>query len=187
MGHDGAAKNIPSTLVGDGYFMNCGPEKLRLNTAYVIFAFEAEITSKDTGIISINYGFDVVTVYKGAAENIPSTLLGHGTLFSCGPQMLDLNTKYLIFATINGENIQILTYRKMADVKPSDIERITTNYDCNCTININYAAFHGAQSPPLPEPSKNECNAPEDFCSRSGYCQKNSDGVCTWGDKGDCY
>lgn len=33
----GAAKNIPSTLIGDGYFMNCGPEKLRLNTAYVIF------------------------------------------------------------------------------------------------------------------------------------------------------
>lgn len=54
-------------------------------------------------------------------------------------------------------------------------------------ININYAAFHGAQSQPLPEPSKDECNAPEDFCSRSGYCQKNSDGVCTWGAKGDCY
>lgn len=33
----GAAKNIPSTLVGDGYFMKCGPEKLRLNTDYVIF------------------------------------------------------------------------------------------------------------------------------------------------------
>lgn len=27
-------------------------------------------------------------------------------------------------ATIDGENIQILTYRKMADVKPSDIEQI---------------------------------------------------------------
>lgn len=37
-------------------------------------------------------------------------------------------------ATIDGENIQILTYRKMADVKPSDIERITTNYDCTCTV-----------------------------------------------------
>lgn len=41
-------------------------------------------------------------------------------------------------ATINGENIQITTYRKMADVKPSDIERITTNYDCTCTVSKSF-------------------------------------------------
>lgn len=44
-------------------------------------------------------------------------------------------------ATINGDNIQITTYRKIADVKPSDIERITTNYDCTCTVSKSFMSI----------------------------------------------
>lgn len=33
----GAAENIPLTLVGDGYFMSCGPQELEVNSDYLIF------------------------------------------------------------------------------------------------------------------------------------------------------
>lgn len=31
-----------------------------------------------------------------------------------------------------------------------------------------------------------ECNAPNDFCPRSGFCKRNPDGVCTLGNHGEC-
>lgn len=164
------------------------PRSEQSDFCYSDFAFEAEIKSSNIGEISIKYGFVVNTVYKGAAENIPSPLVGQGTLNSCGPQMLDLNTKYLIFAkNSDAGNIEIVDYKRMVDVKNTDIERMTTKYDCSCTINIDYGTFFGAPRSSLPEPQPTECNTPDGFCSRSGYCQKNSDGVCTWGDHGDCY
>uniref|UniRef100_K1RQN8 Uncharacterized protein n=1 Tax=Magallana gigas TaxID=29159 RepID=K1RQN8_MAGGI len=62
-----------------------------------------------------------------------------------------------------------------------DIKRWTTKFDCNCKINYDKEALNGQPSKGLPKPSTSECNAPKDFCPRSGFCKKNQKGVCRWG------
>lgn len=130
-------------------------------------AFTAEITKRNIGEDKIEYEYTVQKVYKG--DTVSMTLVGHGNMNSCGPQTLDLNTKYLIYAKtdVDSNTLQIVAYKNIVDVKNSDIERMEKFYDCSCTINYDYEAFENRPSNGLPEPSSNECNAPTNFCQRS--------------------
>nr|XP_034309830.1 uncharacterized protein LOC105342749 [Crassostrea gigas] len=155
---------------------------------YANFVFEAKITSRNIGELNIEYGFDVQAIYKGTADNIPSTLVGDGYFMSCGPQELKVNTFYLIFAKHqSGGAFQIVDYYNMANVKNTDIERITTKYDCDCIINIDDSLYGYVSGAPKIKPSKEACITPANFCPRSGFCRKNVEGACTWGNHGECY
>lgn len=151
-------------------------------------AFTAEITERNIGLTYIEYEYTVEKMYKGDTVNM--TLLGDGIDMSCGPQLLQRNTKYLIYA-YSGEDLntlRILSYNNMADIKSSDIERMENFYDCRCEIIHDYnAIFDHRTYSELPEPASNQCNSPIDFCGRSGYCRMGIEGQCTWGHHGDCY
>lgn len=56
----------------------------------------------------------------------------------CVLYVLIIQTYVALAAKNIGGNIQIVNYRKMADVKSTDIERITTKYDCDCTVSISF-------------------------------------------------
>lgn len=56
----------------------------------------------------------------------------------CVLYVLIIQTYVALAAKNIGGNIQIVNYRKMADVKSTDIEQITTKYDCDCTVSISF-------------------------------------------------
>ncbi|XP_052684083.1 uncharacterized protein LOC128164333 [Crassostrea angulata] len=154
------------------------------------FVFEANITSSkiSADIMNYEYEFDVKTVFKGTAKNIPSTLIGDGYFMNCGPEKVRLNTAYVIFAKRGDDGaLRFLFYINMRYVKSTDFERMTTKYDCDCKINIVDYSDVSVQSVTTSKPSTSACVTPQGFCSRSGFCQKNSEGVCTWGNHGECY
>ncbi|XP_052683492.1 uncharacterized protein LOC128163860 [Crassostrea angulata] len=154
---------------------------------YADTAFVAEITKRNIGDVEIEYEFTVQTMYKGDPGS--RTLVGFGEMNSCGPQKLEPNKEYLIYAKANdfdSNTLQIVAYKNMDDVKNKDIERMEKFYDCSCKINHDYDAFINMPSSRLPEPASNECNAPSDFCPNSGFCKKSIEGQCTWGNLGDC-
>ena len=54
-------------------------------------------------------------------------------------------------------------------------------------IKFNYDKWFGvALAPELPPATEDECNVPDEWCSRNAYCQRNSEGQCTWGEMGSC-
>lgn len=53
-------------------------------------------------------------------------------------------------------------------------------------INYDKEALNGRPSKGLPKPTASECNAPNDFCPRSGFCKENHRGICNWGNHGEC-
>ncbi|XP_048761128.2 uncharacterized protein LOC125670169 [Ostrea edulis] len=161
---------------------------------YAKYAFEAEVTDvkqadKDS---AYEYTINIKTEYKkDKAAGIYHTVFGDGPMHSCGPQILNNGTSYMIYAGDNYNEIEgglrIDGYKPMDNVNDVDIERMTTKYDCNCTIKFDYDAYFGYDASGLPPPTNNECNAPVYACSRSSYCKRNAEGVCTWGNHGECY
>lgn len=154
------------------------------------FAFEAKITSLYAGQHQDEYGIDVKTVYKGVPEIISPTL--DGFYRTCGREGMDLYTDYLIYASTqphpNYPNLRLVLFREASDVTKEDIERMTEKYDCGCKINFDERSYTNQNTttwPPL-EPTADACNAPRFYCRRSAFCQKNSEGNCTWGDLGAC-
>nr|XP_034334989.1 uncharacterized protein LOC105345664 [Crassostrea gigas] len=155
------------------------------------FAFEANITSIVAGDHEDKYGIEVEIVYKGVLENISSTLDGFSR--TCGKEGMELYTSYLIYAMTvphpDYPNLSLVFFRKVSDITTEDIKRMTEKYDCGCKINFNEWSYFPQQdttSRPLLEPTADACIAPRFYCRRSAFCQKNSEGICTWGDLGVC-
>ncbi|XP_056019569.1 uncharacterized protein LOC125669116 [Ostrea edulis] len=149
------------------------------------YAFEANITSVKQADEYSNYEYtiDIKKDYKkNKAIDTIQIISGFGPSHSCGPQILDIGTSYLIYA----KDLRIITYKSMANVVGTDIERITTKYDCTCTIKFDFDKYIQMQTISLPPTTTDECNAPLDYCRRSGYCKRDQGGGCTWGNLGVC-
>lgn len=54
-------------------------------------------------------------------------------------------------------------------------------------INIDDSLYGYVSGAPKIKPSKEACITPANFCPRSGFCRKNVEGACTWGNHGECY
>ncbi|XP_048754658.2 uncharacterized protein LOC130046292 [Ostrea edulis] len=160
---------------------------------YATYVFEAEV--KETPTLEYSYYKHDIAVKKaykfdGNKEDVLAfrTLYGDGPGYSCGEEILTKGKSYLIYANKSDGKLHISQYRSMENVNNADIERMTTKYDCNCTIVFNYSKLLGnGPGIELPPPTMNECNVPTKYCSRGAYCKRNSDGQCAWGTLGDCY
>ncbi|XP_062570147.1 uncharacterized protein LOC134232217 [Saccostrea cucullata] len=156
---------------------------------YADFAFEAEVKSKDYTVGYYKYEIYIHTVYKGDIKEklATDTIYGEGPFFSCGPQILNVSTTYLIYAKERDGKVKIENYKPMDGVSDDDIKRMTTKYDCSCKIRFSDAQLIGAPDGLiLPEANENECNVPNKWCYRNGFCQRNDEGRCTWGELGSC-
>ncbi|XP_061193735.1 uncharacterized protein LOC133201965 [Saccostrea echinata] len=157
---------------------------------YADYAFEAEVKSpKELTLGYYKYEMYIHTVYKGDIKEklATDTIYGEGPFFSCGPQILNVGTTYLIYAKERDGRVKIANYKEMDSVSDDDIVRMTTKYDCSCKIKFNYAEFRGVpNAPKLPKANENECNVPDEWCYKSGFCQRNDEGRCTWGELGSC-
>ncbi|XP_062570168.1 uncharacterized protein LOC134232232 [Saccostrea cucullata] len=159
---------------------------------YADYAFEAEVKSpKEQEDNSGYYKYEIYihTVFKGEIKEklATDTIYGDGPFHSCGPQILNVGTTYLIYAKERDGKVKVVTYKAIDDVSDDDIERMTTKYDCSCQIKFNYDKIRGIpNAPELPKATENECNVPDEWCSRNAFCQRNDEGRCTWGELGSC-
>ncbi|XP_062570161.1 uncharacterized protein LOC134232223 [Saccostrea cucullata] len=154
------------------------------------YAFKATVKSVEQVDENADYTYtiDILEDYKETNKAVGNfdTVTGHGPMMSCGPQNLTIGEDYLIYAGVgdNGE-LYIAEYRSMDYVKPSDIERMRTKYDCGCKIKWNYDKILSGASVELPPPTQDECNVSDINCS--AFCRRNETGFCTWGNLGECY
>nr|XP_034309599.1 uncharacterized protein LOC105324553 [Crassostrea gigas] len=163
----------------------------QIDYCFADIAFTVERKEGKINMTAVEYDYDIKTMYKGNPKG--RKLIGRGVASSCGPEVLDLNTIYLIYAKTDdeGDFLSIVSYKKMANVTYEDIERMENYYDCSCEISFNnFAPVIGPPGWPssgLSDPVKEmkECKVPFNYCRRSGYC-KNIEGKCTWGNHGEC-
>nr|XP_022310085.1 uncharacterized protein LOC111115587 [Crassostrea virginica] len=117
-----------------------------------------------------------------------ATIIGDGPANSCGPQILEENTAYLVYAYTDDGNLRLSEYRKMQFVNKQDITRMTRLYDCSCEIRLNLIKMlTNTENASLSPPTSNQCNIPDNYCSRSFYCKRNPAGICKMGYLGQCY
>nr|XP_022303188.1 uncharacterized protein LOC111110845 isoform X1 [Crassostrea virginica] len=155
------------------------------------YAFEAEVKESRGLTNGIDYEYEIYihTVYKGDIKEklATDTVFGDGPMMSCGPQVLKVGITYVIYATERDGRVNLLSYRERDQMNDDDIKRMTQKYDCSCTIKFNYDKLFGvALAPELPPATEDECNVPDEWCSRNAYCQRNDEGQCTWGELGSC-
>ncbi|XP_062570158.1 uncharacterized protein LOC134232221 [Saccostrea cucullata] len=157
------------------------------------YAFKATVTSVEQvdKYSDYTYTIDILEDYKNTNKAVGNvdTIIGDGPMNSCGAQKLNIGEAYLIYAYVRRYNgkLYIAKYTSMDYVKPSDIERIRTKYDCDCKIKWYYSNILSRASLGLPPPTRDECNVPGKYCRNSAYCRKDETGVCTWGNLGECY
>ncbi|XP_078321731.1 uncharacterized protein LOC111115589 isoform X3 [Crassostrea virginica] len=173
-------------LVTVSVCLGCWPVPKVDQTDYCFadIAYEATIKRGNVDEFGSEYEVDIRKVYKGNAANIPTTLQGFGTMNSCGPQKLDEGATYLIYASMAaGESPRIVKYTGIAYVTDTDRQRMAA-YDCSCEI--KFSSFFDPLSLPVPT-TRDQCNAPYNYCQRSGYCKRSSVGACFWANIGECY
>ncbi|XP_052681490.1 uncharacterized protein LOC128162369 [Crassostrea angulata] len=157
------------------------------------YVFEAEILERKSEDEMIGYVYDIRV--KGVFRNKDNqvdvkgfkTIQGEGRGSSCGPQLLDVYSSYILYVDdIEGE-LRIFKYEKMMFVEKPDIIRMTRMYDCSCEIRMNnYPSFSGISSFESFPPTANQCDVPSAYCIRSFFCKRNSEGMCTSGNLGPC-
>ncbi|XP_048754696.1 uncharacterized protein LOC125665841 [Ostrea edulis] len=160
------------------------------NYCYADYAFEAEVKSPKN-LMGLYYKYEIYihTVFKGDIKEklATDTIYGDGPYHSCGRQILKPDTTYLIYAKERDDKVKIVSYKKIDMVSDDDKMRMTTKYDCSCKIKFNYDKIRGVpNAPKLPAATENECNVPDDWCSKNAYCKRNDEGQCTWGELGSC-
>ncbi|XP_062570157.1 uncharacterized protein LOC134232220 isoform X2 [Saccostrea cucullata] len=168
------------------------PEVDQEDFCFAKYAFKAKVKSVEQvdEYADYTYTIDILEDYKNTNKAVGNfdTITGDGPMMSCGPQKLNIGEDYLIYAGVrDNEKFYIVEYRSMDYVRPSDVERMRTKYDCDCKIKWNYDKILSGASVELPPPSRDECNVPDNYCINSSFCRRNEAGVCTWGNLGECY
>ncbi|XP_062618297.1 uncharacterized protein LOC134279894 [Saccostrea cucullata] len=167
------------------------PEVDQENFCFAKYAFKATVKSVEQVDENADYTYtiDILEDYKNTNKAVGhfDTIIGEGPSWSCGPQKLNIGEAYLIYAGVrdNGE-LNIVEYRSMDNVKPGDIERMRTKYDCSCEIKWNYPKILSGMSLELPPPSQDECNVPDNYCRNTDFCRRNETGFCEWGKQEEC-
>ncbi|XP_062570156.1 uncharacterized protein LOC134232220 isoform X1 [Saccostrea cucullata] len=168
------------------------PEVDQEDFCFAKYAFKAKVKSVEQvdEYADYTYTIDILEDYKNTNKAVGNidTITGNGPGRTCGPQKLKIGEAYLIYAYVRRYNkkLYILKYRSMDYVKPSDIERMRTKYDCSCKIEWYYSNLSSRASLEHPPPTRDECNVSGIYCRNSAFCRRNETGVCTWGNLGEC-
>nr|XP_011431031.2 uncharacterized protein LOC105330815 [Crassostrea gigas] len=161
-------------------------------SAQYVFGADILNRSSENEMFGFVYNIRVADVYRynGIKDIVKGfkTIYGEGRANSCGPQLLDVNSSYILYATEREGELQIDDYRQMQYVEKDDIDRMSQMYDCSCEVRFNYIAVQTNNADfQLNPPTTDQCNVPSDYCRRSFYCKRNPTGSCVVGNHGNCY
>ncbi|XP_048737690.2 uncharacterized protein LOC125652503 [Ostrea edulis] len=145
-----------------------------------IFQVQAEgVTNKGDDLFERLYRVSVIDSYKGSiGTEFDGAIVGNGYFMSCGPQILEKGSKYLIYAYKFHGDVRIREYYNMMNVTKTDIE-LFRKYDCFCKIitdkdGVILRKLGQTNSCSSPIPSTSGCSY------RRGYCQRDPQGACQW-------
>ncbi|XP_062596395.1 uncharacterized protein LOC134257809 [Saccostrea cucullata] len=154
-------------------------QELYCSSSYV-FQVQAEgIDNQGDDLFERHYRVSVIDSYKGRiGTDYEGTITGNGYFMSCGPQILEKGSKYLIYAYNFDGGIRIREFYKMADIKKTDID-LFRKYDCFCQIvtkknGVIMRHLRNANTCSSPIPSGTKCSY------RKSYCSRNKQGTCQW-------